>query len=122
MKQGFTSKDRDLFGDDELFKNMLKQSNLERRTKEQYLKDFEDGTDPIPVTDDQVKWFEEAIAGLPDVKLPPNLHSPFFVFFTGYLKQMHRQGITEFRIAMQTEKHFVIYPLGKDGKTMDFMY
>ena len=36
-----------------------------------------------------------------------------------FLQTEHSEGKTEFRIAFQSQDHFIIHPLGKDGKTLD---
>ena len=42
-----------------------------------------------------------------------------YLKLTIYLKQEYREGKTEFRIAFQSQNHFIIHPLHKDGKTLD---
>lgn len=42
-----------------------------------------------------------------------------YLKLTIYLKQEYREGKTEFRIAFQSQNHFIIHPLNKDGKTLD---
>jgi len=37
-----------------------------------------------------------------------------------YIRDNHKlNGITEFRISMQDDDHFIIHPLGKDGETIN---
>lgn len=35
------------------------------------------------------------------------------------LSKMYQQGQTEFRLAMQMEKHFIVHAIGRDSKTID---
>ena len=36
-----------------------------------------------------------------------------------YLQAEFTEGKTEFRLAFQSDKAFIIHPMGKDGKTLD---
>jgi hypothetical protein len=38
-----------------------------------------------------------------------------------YLDKEKIEGKREFRIAFQDENHFIVHPLGKDGKTLDML-
>ena len=39
--------------------------------------------------------------------------------FYNYLREERKFGKTEFRIAFQDGVHFIVHPVGKDGKTLD---
>lgn len=39
-----------------------------------------------------------------------------------YLNEEKDKGKTEFRIALQGNMKFIVHPLSKDGKTVDFEY
>lgn len=39
-----------------------------------------------------------------------------------YLSSEEREGKTEFRIALQGNRKFIVHPLSKDGKTINMEY
>lgn len=41
--------------------------------------------------------------------------------FYQYLREEMKFGKTEFRIAFQGGTHFIVHPIGKDGKTIDLV-
>jgi hypothetical protein len=39
-----------------------------------------------------------------------------------YLQREYRDGKTDFRISFQSERHFIIHPMDKDGETIDVRF
>lgn len=74
----------------------------------------------FPVTDEEVVWFEEATKDMVIPEMPDILKSAWSMIVSGYLKSEVRNGNREFRISFQDDKRFIIHPLGKDGKTLDW--
>ena len=52
-------------------------------------------------------------------KLGTTLFAKSWQEIRDYLRDENTKGITEFRIAFQDNDHFIIHPLGKNGKTID---
>ena len=38
------------------------------------------------------------------------------------LEDMYSKGIVEFRLAMLSETHFIVHPIGVDGETVDVIW
>lgn len=90
-------------------------------SKEDWIKWTKAGKMPcLPITEAHLDWFDEAVSAMPPVELPPDLHSPFFIFFTGYLKQQYKNGTSQFKIMFKNPREFTIEPLFCAGESKEF--
>lgn len=99
MKQGFTAKDREIFGDDQIFESLkeankiFKSPGISVTTSMEYHQ--------TPLTEEQRN---DLING---------------TNFREYIISELLQGKYEFRVAIQNDKHIIIHPMGKDGQILD---
>lgn len=73
----------------------------------------------MPDTQEMEQWFDEAVKTM-KIEVPQDLHSPFYIFFTGYLKQQYRKGVSDFKISFKNQKQFTIKPLDQQGESKEF--
>jgi hypothetical protein len=90
-------------------------------SREEWIKWTKEGKMPcMPIKDHMADWFDEATRNMPPVELSANFQSPFYILFTGYLKQQYRGGNSQFKIMFKSPKQFIIKPMSGLGDSVEF--